>query len=88
MKRSVTKKPKLTKWFDGSKFVPYHVGEYNARIYKADGVLRWWNGESWSQWYLETDSIENKNYWRKSNAWCIENEIFWRGLAQKPKSQP
>ena len=34
---------KKSKWFDGAKFVPAHVGVYEA----ACGYYRFWNGVKW-----------------------------------------
>lgn len=34
---------KKSKWFDGAKFVPAHVGVYEA----ANGYFRFWNGIRW-----------------------------------------
>lgn len=74
MKRSVTKKPRLTKWFDGSKFVPYHVGEYNSSFEYEDWRRRWWDGKFWR---VEEGGIICK----------IQDRNF-RGLAQNPEVQP
>lgn len=37
----------LTEWFDGSKFIPCHVGVYEVNT--GDGVesYQYWNGEFW-----------------------------------------
>lgn len=86
-KRSVTKKPKLTKWFDGSKFVPYHVGEYNASPHAFGFIFRWWDGARWSYPYFQDSSEDAK----KNSRSLKENPILpihFRGLAQKPEVKP
>lgn len=86
-KRSVTKKPKLTQWFDGSKFVPYHVGEYNAGIMRFPDVFRWWDGKCWSDPYRKDDSIKSKNIAIQQKL-VTKSPIHFRGLAQNPEVQP
>lgn len=81
-KRSATKKPKLTKWFDGSKFVPFHVGEYNASMFFDSDLLRWWDGESWSVAYYKTEPECKKCEFRIMKSQSIH--INFRGLAVKP----
>ena len=80
------KKPKLTKWFDGSKFVPFHVGEYNASPIGSNEIFRWWNGSNWSLGYYQTESdIRKKAYMETPAILFGDDAIFWRGLAQNPK---
>lgn len=66
-----TKKPKLTKWFDGSKFVPHHVGWYNSSFEREEWRMRWWDGR----------------YWRVDEGGdvCKLQERNFRGLAKQPK---
>lgn len=87
MKRSVTKKPKLTKWFDGSKFVPFHVGEYKAGINKFPDVLRWWDGERWSAPYNKLEAESDKKIARRRKA-SSGVAIHFCGLAQNPEVKP
>ena len=77
------KEEDLTEWFDGSKFVPCHVGEYQASVSKWPDILRWWNGEHWSEPYNRTNTNSEKNFFRKNKE--IENaNIHFRGLKVKP----
>lgn len=85
-KRSVTKKPKLTKWFDGRKFVPYHVGEYIASTTRDSYYRRWWNGSNWSATYHADDPDWLKYRYRFMIA--LPRNIHFRGLAQNPEVQP
>lgn len=81
MKRSVTKKPKLTKWFDGSKFVPDHVGEYIASHHKFTNIRRWWDGARWSFPYLENQPVGDIEL-AKSFKEHTNMPIHFIGLAQ------
>lgn len=83
MKRSVTKKPKLTKWFDGS-VKPARDGVYQRRTASGD-VLYWqFKGGFWrwggaiSAHDVVLNQIEHSN----------RPNLPWRGLAQKPEVQP
>lgn len=62
-------KNKLTPWFDGSKFVPYHVGEYNASFFKIEETYRWWDGFNWSIPYNGSDSFA-REYSKKKYQQC------------------
>lgn len=64
---------KLTKWFDGRKFVPAHVGPYEC----ADGFYRFWNGEFWGCY---DDTAEAASKWSGFESRCQNND--WRGLAE------
>ena len=75
------KKPKLTKWFDGS-VKPVRVGFYETgwgdekavTDYDASPFLWWWNGSYW----LASDTFEISHYQKR----------YWRGLAQNPEVKP
>jgi len=66
---------KLTKWFDGRKFVPAHVGVYEC----GGGYFRYWNGESWS---FRQKTANEAEKWRGIRS--IWEKIDWRGLAENP----
>ena len=72
-------KPKLTKWFDGSKFVPAHVGVYERVTLGKRKYYSYWNGLYWGFCF---DEITHAMFFKdsKSVAQCIK----WRGLAVKP----
>jgi len=81
------KKQKLTPWIDGGKFVPFHVGEYNASFVRNKDTLRWWNGCEWSSSYREKDD----EYFKKERrSKTVDKSIIrildidFRGLAVKP----
>ena len=72
-------KPKLTKWFDGRKFVPAHVGWWHtsySNLCPLDGVNNesnynwWWDGSSWMT--------------RPGEDICYSQDRWFRGLAEKP----
>jgi len=70
----------LTKWFDGSKFVPEHVGVYETSVEGRFKCFQKWNGFFWCTYDFsvdKADSDKNKNesYYQNNN---------WRGLANKP----
>lgn len=67
---------KHTDWFDGSKFVPAHVGVYRCR----GGYFKYWNGDFWCA-RANKEIIAEKFSVYKSN----EQNIDWRGLAEEPK---
>lgn len=75
-KRSVTKKPKLTKWFDGS-VKPVRDGVYQREY--INGI----------QYCLFKDQKWNAGAWEKAQALHVyfeseDQELPWRGLAVKP----
>lgn len=83
-KRSVTKKPKLTKWFDGSvkpvrdgvyqRFFPLHGDGDEIKYSKfKDGL--------WYAWGL-TKAVAARE--QRVGMQCLR----WRGLAQNPEVQP
>ena len=75
------KKPKLTKWFDGS-VKPVRDGVYQ-RLYEVVGetYCKFFEGD----WYEGWSSIEMA-------AECMDKSSYkndpWRGLAQNPEVQP
>ena len=75
--------PKLTQWFDGSKFVPAHVGVYQRDYSKfQDGSFLGyckWDGENWISFGFYTDYTEQEKYI------SLLQNINWRGLAEQPK---
>lgn len=75
---------KLTDWFPPG-VDPVNVGEYNASILKSAQLRRWWNGRHWSDCYKDSDCEDEKQRCRKVRE-DSDVGIFWRGLAEKPKS--
>ena len=69
---------KLTPWFH-SHVKPVHIGEYE--IINA-GILAWWNGSAWSEWYFPNDKASKEFHRRHTGA---IQKLNWRGLAEKPK---
>ena len=85
------KNPKLTEWFDGSKFVPAHVGVYEIKLTKrfngwvsGNGTFySHWNGYCWS--YIACDLVQIIEYGYDDDASAKHPDFFtWRGLAVKP----
>ena len=81
-KRSVTKKPKLTKWFEPH-IKPVNVGWYHCGFCDFDPRL--------------DERLESPiNFWFDGTFWLGEKnggvlycqKRFWRGLAQNPEVQP
>lgn len=83
-KRSVTKKPKLTKWFDGS-VKPVRDGVYQRKSYFKnvafwifkEGTWKYGGFDSVSQCVAETGGKDSQDQNRP-----------WRGLAKNPEVQP
>lgn len=84
MKRSVTKKPRLTKWFDGS-VKPARDGVYQRSLIHSefgpfwlfkDGAWRYGGG-------MAPHLVDLKNTIRSP-----QQDLPWRGLAQNPEVQP
>jgi hypothetical protein len=81
-KRSVTKKPKLTKWFDSNKFVPPHAGVYMVKpAYRgAKTYFSYWDGEKFFGISNYPDTAEMLKAYRPIHF----SNFGWRGLAVKP----
>lgn len=73
-------KKKLTDWFDAG-VKPAHVGAYETRCHKDDGVkgFQYWDGKQWGFWgYDPVDAYRCRvppSQWQNPQ---------WRGLAEKP----
>lgn len=82
-KRSVTKKPKLTKWFDGA-VKPVRNGIYQRSHNQSDWGLFWLykNGE----WKYGGEG--SPHLVRDNNCPSPQQEMSWRGLAQNPEVKP
>jgi len=69
---------KTTDWFDGAKFVPYHVGEYETddwSVFWKCYPKRHWDGKLWYQgYYMEI----SKDYARRQVA--LNQNQTWRGI--------
>lgn len=77
---SVTKKPKLTKWFDGS-VKPVRDGVYQRNFQMGVVYAKFKNGK----WRVPSASIQTAN---KQRSYSIVPHMPWRGLAQNPEVQP
>jgi hypothetical protein len=80
MKRSVTKKPKLTKWFDGS-VKPVRDGVYQRSLVHSERGLYWLFKDG--AWRYGGDGTPN-DVRLNSIAKSPQQDLPWRGLAVKP----
>ncbi len=88
MKDQIKLEPELTDWFDGSKFVPFHIGEYSANTLNSPLIKRWWNGKWWSHPYIDCGS-KNKKRLAKMKKEVYKNAVInFQGLANNPKDKP
>lgn len=84
-KRSVTKKPNLTKWLKGN---PQIEGVYQIAPFGISGVVRYsfWDGKFWSYFSSKIEDFDDPESFVFFNR---HRELFpWRGLAQNPEVQP
>lgn len=75
-------KPKLTPWFDGTKYKPARVGVYMLKcggIGTTVGYQRW-DGKAWGIWSLSPSIAAASAHYADER---YQNDK-WRGLAQKP----
>ena len=73
---------KLSKWIDGKKFKPAHVGVYETKEYSSFFkcfAMRYWDGEKWSNGWFANFSMDYARTGLASN----QNKTF-RGLSEKP----
>ena len=84
MKRSVTKKPKLTKWFDGS-VKPVRDGVYQRKT--DGGDFRYWIFMD-GFWRYGGFGNAEMCVTAFSDRGALSQSIPWRGLAQNPEVQP
>jgi hypothetical protein len=75
----------LTDWVLTDDCPPAHVGEYYASVIKAKDLIRWWNGQYWSEPYTDKFSEESKKRLRRKRAITPEYTIYYRGLRAKPR---
>lgn len=80
MKRSVTKKPKLTKWFDGS-VKPVRDGVYQRKYNDWSVYCKFKNGN----WYCAKADAYFAQFTETISD--FQNDP-WRGLAQNQEVQP
>lgn len=69
---------KTTDWFDGAKFVPYHVGEYETDEWSDFWQCypkRYWNGKVWSCGYY-TEFAKKFAF----NQVSLNQNHKWRGI--------
>lgn len=66
---------KKSKWFDGSKFVPAHVGVYEVVNYGSPKRFQYWNGLFWGFRGLNIDYVEDMK-----NQKSIWQSPTWRGI--------
>lgn len=72
---------KKTEWFDGSKFVPAHVGVYETKaVWVSGGTYQYWNGKFWCAYTGNIGEAPEKHNAYKS----AKQNSDWRGLAEKP----
>lgn len=69
---------KKSKWFNGAKFVPAHVGDYEtrefSRIFKCF-AKRNWNGKEWSAGWFHEFAMK---YAKTQTA--LSQSPTWRGI--------
>ena len=74
---------KKTKWFDGSKFIPAHVGVYRAMYESSWGkriAFKYWDGKFWgAACNYRLAAYEHRRY--KS----LDQNNDWFGLKEQPK---
>lgn len=69
---------KTTKWFNGSKFVPAHVGVYEVYSKSLGTCYQYWSGRFWS-WYC--DSVQSAYLHRNGKSY--NQNLSWRGMKDK-----
>ena len=69
----------LTPWRKGT---PPAVGEWNASIYRYEGIRRWWGGEKWSLAWSERSMQGTAN--NRAGLPSGQGGIYWRGLSEEP----
>lgn len=84
-KRSVTKKPKLTKWFDGS-VKPVRDGVYQRKYRSDSEVSAFWMFRK-GRWIFGGAIFPNAVRLDEDRA-SLDQDFPWRGLAQNPEVQP
>jgi hypothetical protein len=75
----------MTDWVQTAEQPPVHHGEYNASVLKSSVLVRWWNGEYWSEPYMDTFSEESKQRLRRKRSMNDPRNIYYRGLRVKPR---
>ena len=73
---------KLSKWIDGKKFKPAHVGFYETKDYSTIHerfAMRYWNGEKWSMGWFNNFAMA----FARTGISLNQSQTF-RGLAEKP----
>ena len=76
----MSKKSKLTPWFDGFAVKPLRNGVYML-LSDSDTGYQYWDGTQWGSWARTPEmAVRNRN--RPANFYYQNDN--WRGLAQKP----
>jgi hypothetical protein len=73
---------KLSKWIDGKKFKPAHVGFYETKdcsTIRERVAMRYWDGKKWIMGWFNNFAQE----WRPIGIAWNQSPTF-RGLAEKP----
>ncbi len=68
-------KIKTTDWFDGAKFVPYHVGIYEVINGTKFTSYQYWNGSNWGARASTTLQCYGDRNWRSDF-----QSPQWRGI--------
>jgi len=76
----MSKKLKLTPWFDGSAVKPFRIGVYML-LSESNIGYQHWNGVRWGSW-AKTPEIAVKISHLVAHPYFQNDK--WRGLAQKP----
>ena len=70
---------KLSKWIDGKKFKPAHVGVYQVDKPVVPLIYQYWNGKFMG---FYCSSIEDAYKYREFKS--CRQDLNFRGLAEKP----
>lgn len=77
---------KLTPWFPPH-IKPVRVGWYNASAYRKTHIIRYWNGQRWSEFATLTGLGDTEQLTRAKRVNACRGDIEWRGLASPPEEK-